>query len=143
MYAAIDTWIRRVDRTNPPLRLIDANGQERTRGHFSIIMNATPYTFLGTRAFELVPELTLQDPLAAVTLEELNLRTLGPVAAAALAHRPMEGRKNLDIATGVRSLVIESDPPSPYQVDGDHLGASKRLRFTWTPNHLSLLVPLR
>ena len=143
MYAAIDTWIRRVDRTNPPLRLIDANGQERTRGHFSIIMNANPYTFLGNRAFELVPELTLQDPLAAVTLEELNLRTLGPVAAAALAHRPLEGRKHLDIATGVRSLVIESDPPSPYQVDGDHLGASKRLRFTWTPNHLSLLMPLR
>ena len=143
MYAAIDTWIRRFDRTNPPLRLIDANGQERTRGHFSIIMNANPYTFLGNRAFELVPELTLQDPLAAVTLEELNLRTLGPVAAAALAHRPLEGRRHLDIATGVRSLVIESDPPSPYQVDGDHLGASKRLRFTWTPNHLSLLMPLR
>ena len=58
MYAAIDTWIRRVDRTNPPLRLIDANGQERTRGHFSIVMNANPYTFLGNRAFELVPELT-------------------------------------------------------------------------------------
>ena len=106
-------------------------------------MNANPYTFHGNRAFELVPELTLQDPLAAVTLEELNLRTLGPVAAAALAHRPLEGRKHLDIATGVRSLVIESDPPSPYQVDGDHLGASKRLRFTWTPNHLSLLMPLR
>ncbi len=29
------------------------------------------------------------------------------------------------------------------QVDGDHLGASKRLRFTWTPNHLPLLMPLR
>ena len=48
----------------------------------------------------------------------------------------------LDIRTDLRSLVIESDPPTPYQVDGDHLGASKRLRFAWTPAHLSLLVPL-
>ena len=134
--------MRRVDRKNPPLRVVDSNGREITRGFFSIIMNANPYTYLGSRAFELVPEMTLHDPLAAITLEQLNLRTLGPVAGAALAHRPLEGRKNLDIRTGVRSLVIESDPPSPYQVDGDHLGASKRLRFTWTPNHLSLLMPL-
>ena len=75
-------------------------------------------------------------------LEKLDLRTLGPVAAAALAHKPLEGRRNLDIRTDIRSLVIEADPPIPYQVDGDHLGASKRLRFAWTPNHLALLMPL-
>ena len=50
-------------------------------------------------------------------------------------------RKNLDIRTDVRAVVVECDPPAPYQVDGDHLGASKRLRFTWTPDHLSLVVP--
>ena len=114
MYAAVDTWIRRVDRKNPPLRIVDANGRVVSTGIFSIVMNANPYTFLGSRAFELVPDLTLDDPLAAVTLEQLNLRTLGPVAGAALAHRPLDGRKHLDLRTGVRSLVIESDPPSPY-----------------------------
>ena len=83
-------------------RCVSSCRGRNTYGYFSIIVSATP-TFLGNRAFELVPELTLS-PLAAVTLEELNLRTLGPVAAAALAHRP--GRaQGLDIATGVRSLV--------------------------------------
>ena len=142
IYAAIDTWIRRVDRTNPPLRLVDGHGHTLTTGFFSVVMNADPYTFLGSRALELVPGLSLEEPLAAVTLERLDLRTLGPVATTALAHRPLDGRRNLDVRTDVRSLVIESDPPSPYQVDGDHLGASKRLRFAWTPAHLSLLVPL-
>ena len=68
--------------------------------------------------------------------------TLGSVAGNALAHRSLDGSPHLDVRTGLRSLVIEADPPIPYQVDGDHLGASRRLRFTWTPNHLSLLMPL-
>jgi diacylglycerol kinase family enzyme len=142
IYAAIDTWLRRVDRRTPPLRLVDGSGSVLTTGFFTVVMNADPYTFLGSRALELVPGLSLEDPLAAVTLEQLDLRTLGPVAGTALAHRPLDGCRNLDIRTDLRSLVIESDPPTPYQVDGDHLGASKRLRFAWTPAHLSLLVPL-
>ena len=82
MYARIDTWIR--GSIAPTRRCVSSTPTGRNaHGHFSIIMNANPYTFLGNRAFELVPELTLQDPLAAVTLEELNLRTLGPVAARA------------------------------------------------------------
>ena len=142
MYAAVETWLRRFDRKSPPLRVLGPNGAELTTGFFTVVMNANPYTYLGNRSFELVPGLGLHDPLAAVTLEKLDLRTLGPVAGAALAHKPLDGRRNLDIRTDVRSLVIEADPPIPYQVDGDHLGASKRLRFAWTPNHLSLLMPL-
>ena len=88
-------------------------------------MNANPYTFLGNRAFELVPELTLQDPLKAVTLEELNLRTLGLVAAAAPLIGPWKGAK-ISISPRVcarssskatrlrptRSTVITSAPAS-------------------------------
>jgi len=142
MYAAVETWARRFDRATPPMRLIDPDGHEQTRGFFCVVMNANPYTYLGNRPFELVPGLGLEDPLATVTLERLDVRTLVPVAVAALADKPIADRANVDVRTGVRSLVIEADPPIPYQVDGDHLGASKRLRFSWTPDHLALLTPL-
>ncbi len=141
VYSAIDTWLRRVDRKNPPLRVIDAQGNEMTKGFFTIVMNANPYTFLGNRAFDIVPELTLDDPLAIVTLEQIRLRSLGPVAASAIGPGDVRNRRDLHVQTGVRSAVVECDPPAPYQVDGDHLGASKRLRFTWTPEHLALVVP--
>lgn len=140
VYAAIDTWIRRIDRKNPPLRIVDARGGDTT-GFFTIVMNANPYTFLGNRPFDIVPELTLDDPLAVVTLEQIRLRSLGPVAAAAIGPGDVRSRKDVDIRTDVRSIVVECDPPAPYQVDGDHLGASKRLRFTWTPEHLALVIP--
>ena len=141
VYAALDTWVRRVDRKNPSLRLIGPDGNVQSTGYFTIVMNANPYTFFGNRPFNIVSELTLNDPLATVTLNQLNLRTLAPVAAAALTGRDVRRRANTDIRTNVRSVVIEADPPAPYQVDGDYLGASKRLRFTWTPEHLSLVTP--
>ncbi|MEQ8841192.1 MAG: diacylglycerol kinase family protein [Acidimicrobiales bacterium] len=142
VYCAIDTWLRRTDRSRPPLRVLDGQGTELTHGYFTIVMNANPYTFLGNRPFDLVPDLTLDDPLAVVTLEEIRLRSLLPVAAAAMGPGDVRKKRDLDIRTDVRSLVVESDPPAPYQVDGDHLGASKRLRFTWTPAHLALVIPL-
>jgi diacylglycerol kinase family enzyme len=141
IYAAMDTWLRRIDRKTPPLRVVDAHGTEITKGFFTIVMNANPYTFLGNRPFDIVPELTLDDPLAVVTLEQIRLRTLGPVAVAAIGPGDVRSRKGVDIRADVRSVVIECDPPSPYQVDGDHLGNSKRLRFTWTPEHLALVTP--
>ena len=141
IYSAIDTWIRRIDRSTPPLRVIDARGRNITRGFFTIVMNANPYTFLGNRPLDIVPELTLDDPLAVVTLEQIRLRSLGPVVVAAIGPGDVRGRRDVDIRTDVRSLVVECDPPAPYQVDGDHLGASKRLRFTWTPEHLALVMP--
>ncbi len=141
IYAAVDTWLRRIDRKNPPLRVVGANGEELTRGFFTILMNANPYTFLGNRPFDIVPELTLDDPLAVVTLEQIRLRSLIPVAVSAMGPGDVRKRRHVDVRTGIRSVVIECDPPAPYQVDGDHLGASKRLRVTWTPEHLSLVVP--
>ena len=141
IYAAVDTWLRRTDRKNPPLRVLDGKGQQLTAGFFTIVMNANPYTFLGNRPFDIVPDLTLDDPLAVVTLEQIRLRSLGPIAMSAMGPGELEKRRDLDIRRDMHSVVVEANPPAPYQVDGDHLGASKRLRFTWTPEHLSLVVP--
>ncbi len=141
VWAALDTWFRGVDRRKPSLRVIGPNGEELTKGFLTVVMNTNPYTYLGNRPIDLVPGLTLTDPLAVVTLEELRLSSLGPVLAGALRGKDLSGRRSVDLRTEMRSLVIECDPPAPYQVDGDYLGASKRLRFTWTPERLSLLMP--
>ena len=141
VWAALDTWFRGVDRRKPSVRVIGPNGEELTKGFLTVVMNTNPYTYLGNRPIDLVPGLTLKDPLAVVTLEELRLFSLGPVLAGALRGKDLSGLRNVDLRTDMRSLVIECDPPAPYQVDGDYLGASKRLRFTWTPERLSLLMP--
>ncbi len=141
VWAALDTWGRGVDRRNPPLRVMGPAGDELAKGFMTVVMNTNPYTYLGSRPIDLVPGLALTDPLAVVTLEELRLTSLGPVLAGALRGSELGSQRNVDLRTDMRSLVIECDPGAPYQVDGDYLGVSRRLRFTWTPERLSLLMP--
>ncbi len=141
IWAALDTWVRGVDRRKPALRIIGTDGEELTRGFMTVVMNTNPYTYLGNRPIDLVQGLSLKDPLAVVTLKELRLGTLGPVVTDALRAKDLGRRRSVDLRSSMRSLVVECDPPAPYQVDGDYLGVSKRLRFTWTPERLSLLIP--
>ncbi len=141
VYAAIETWLRRVDRRTPPMRVLDAEGEELARGFLTIVLNASPYTFLGSRAIDLVPAATLDRPLAAVTLRRLRLSSLVPVAIRALSRGDVSGHRSVDVRLDVEHLRIEADPPVPYQVDGDHLGSASRLDFRWHPDAMALVMP--
>ena len=141
VWAAFDTWMRRIERSKPSLRVLDMHGNLLTEGSLAVAMNTNPYTYLGSRPIDLVSGLSLKDPLALVTLKDLKLASLAGVMASALRGKDLTPKKQVDLRTGQRSLLVEADPPAPYQVDGDYLGTSKRLRFTWTPERLALLMP--
>ena len=141
VYAAIATWLRRVDRRTPPMRVIDADGDELARGFLTVVLNANPYTFLGSRAIDLVPAATLDRPLVAVTLKRLRLLSLIPVATRALSRGDVSGHRSVDVRHDVEHLMIDAHPPVPYQVDGDHLGSASRLEFRWHPDAMALVIP--
>lgn len=144
IYAAIDTWLRGTDRRRPPLRVRvgEQSEADATSGFFTVVLNANPYTYLGNRPFNLVPEATLDVPLAVVTLRSLGLFKMVPTITQALLRGDVSKSRAAATHTGVHKLVIECNPPTPYQVDGDHLGDATRLEFTWEANALSLVTPL-
>lgn len=141
VYAAVETWLRRVDRRSPPIRVVDERGTELARGFLTIVLNANPYTYLGSRPFDLVPSAALDRPLAVVTLKHLRLHRLVPIAIRALGKGDVSGRRAVDTRSDVEYVVVEADPPVPYQVDGDHIGSSSRLVFRWEPDAMDLVVP--
>jgi len=141
VWAALDTWVRRVDRRRPPLRVVGPGGADLASGFLAVVLNANPYTYVGNRPIDLVEGLSLADPLAVVTLERLDLSTLASAAGTALRGGDLAAKRNVDVRRSLRSLVIESDPASPYQADGDHLGSSRRLHLAWTAEHLRLVMP--
>ena len=63
MYAAADTWMRPKYRRRPPISVLGADGETLARGLFTVALNANPYTFVGSRGLNLVPEATLEAPL--------------------------------------------------------------------------------
>lgn len=169
IYAAVATWLRGVDRRRAPLAVRypddsrdgegSAGGEETTtdddpasaggdpagdgadRGFVTMILNANPYTFLGDRPLDLVPEAALDAPLAAVTVTDLSLRRLLPLVGRALGSGDVGSSRGVRVRTGLRSAIVEADPPVPYQIDGDHLGSGRRFEIRWTPDALNLVIP--
>lgn len=113
------------------------------RGFLTMILNANPYTFLGDRPLDLVPEASLDAPLAAVTVTDLSLSRLLPLVGRALGSGDVRGCRGVRVRTGLRSATVDADPPVPYQIDGDHLGSGRRFDIRWSPEALKLVVPPR
>ena len=169
IYAAATTWLRGVDRRRAPLEVrgpaadeaaggaadsggtaasgtADGGGPDNDtadRGFLTMILNANPYTFLGDRPLDLVPEASLDAPLAAVTVTDLSLSRLLPLVGRALGSGDVRGCRGVRVRTGLRSATVDADPPVPYQIDGDHLGSGRRFDIRWAPEALKLVVPPR
>ena len=163
IWAAIDTWARKFDRKKPyfrielpgelgagetdePLPYAASSAQPRPRpgidGFFAVAMNTDPYTFLGPRPLSLVPEATIDVPLALVTLTSLGLmETFRAVGAAMKGGQRLRNRPNVEIRTDLHHFIVRGHRPFPWQVDGDHLGDADVLEFRWEPQVLDLIVP--
>lgn len=144
IYAAVRTWATGYDRRRPHFRLAFGDAAEPDvipDGYFTIVLNTNPYTYLGNRALDLSPAATLDQPLVAVTFRTLKVGAILSTLAGALRGGGVEPGKHVDEHTHVQRLIVEHDAPFPYQVDGDYLGETTRLDFSYEPNAVRLVVP--
>jgi diacylglycerol kinase family enzyme len=137
VFSAFTTWIRHYDKSRPRFEV------DGVPGYFTIVLNTNPYTFLGNRPLDLVPEATLERGLAAVTFKTLAFDKVLRAAATALAGNDIRRLKWLDVRTDVESLKVvgTEGQPFPYQVDGDYLGEVTALEFRHEPDVLRLVLP--
>ena len=141
-FAAVDTWLRHYDRSRTRFTVYHSDGEAVT-GQFAICLNTDPYTYLGTRPFNVMPETTLDVPLSMVTLQSLRANRLVRVAAGALGYGPpVISHRHVHSRTDVLAAVVASDTPFPYQLDGDYLGETTRLEFHYAPEALALALPV-
>lgn len=150
--ATVDTWVRHYDHRQPAFRVASRSLGEMdppdasagVPGVFTVCLNTDPYTYLGTRGLSLVPEATLDTPLAIVTFRSLSPARLLPVFAGALGiGRATAGSSSsIDVRRDVVASTISASRPVPWQVDGDHLGEATTLTVRHEPNALDLVVPL-
>jgi len=145
-YAAIDTWARHYDRRKPhfavTLHRRDGEQVSVSDGYLALLMNTNPYTFLGDRPFNVAPGTGLDTPLCAVVVRSLGAVTILGLAGSALRRDGGIGHhRKVTVTTEVTKAVLTPRAPVPYQVDGDYLGETGRLNFTWEPDSLLLIVP--
>ena len=143
IYAALRTWFSKYDRRHPHFAVdFPGRGAPVPDGYFTVVLNSSPYTYLGNRPLDLSPYASLDRGLVAITFRSLRawpfLRTLGRT----LRGRPIETTSTVDERHDLTAFTIESARPFPYQVDGDYLGETRRLRFEHRPEVMDLVFPL-
>jgi diacylglycerol kinase family enzyme len=145
VYAAFATWFRGFDRSRPHFSVRDGDSTVLDDGYFAICLNTNPYTFLGPRPLNLVPEATLDSPLAMVTIRTLALGTFLPLLGSALGSaRKLRSHPLVDYRTEVESITVVACRPDAgvhHQVDGDYLGEAEQLTFSYERDRLALIMP--
>ncbi len=142
IYAGITAWVRHYDRTRPRFALRTSDGGVVDDGYFSIVMNTNPYTYVGNRPFDVIPEATLDRGLAVVTFRALTLPVLAAAARTALGlGGDLRRQRHIDLRTDLAAITVDGHGPFPYQVDGDHLGDTEHLSFRHCPDALNLVLP--
>jgi diacylglycerol kinase family enzyme len=147
IYAGLRTWFSKYDRRHPHFALsvpARANGTAATvqDGYFTVVLNTSPYTYLGNIGLDLSPYATLDRGLVAITFRSLRPSAILGTLGRALRGRPVQTSDTVDERHDLAALEIEASTPFPYQVDGDYLGETRRLRFEYRPAVLDLVRPL-
>jgi diacylglycerol kinase family enzyme len=141
-YSALATWMRHVDRTRPAMAVHYPDGHLVDDSYFTVVFNTNPYTYVGTRPFNLAPDATLARPLAVLavrTLEAVPFLTL--IGSALFSGRRMRRSHLTDYRADVEAVTVTGHGPFPYQVDGDYLGEVERLELRHEPHVLDLVLP--
>ena len=142
VYAAIATWLRHYDRSQPHFAVAHDDGSTVDDGYLAICCNTSPYTFLGNLPLNVAPDAGLDRGLALVTIRSLALPTiLGAAASALRTGQWLRSSDNVDYRTDLAGFRVEGHRPVPYQVDGDDLGDATSLVFEHRPEALRLVTP--
>lgn len=140
--AGLSTWLTGYDRKRPHFCVSSDDAPDEPSGFFTIVLNTNPYTYLGNRPLDLSPHAGLDQPgLVAITFTSMKARGILVSLAGALRGGGVKPAGHLDIRTHVDQLLLESEVPFPYQVDGDALGETTRLAFQHVPEAVRLVFP--
>ena len=142
VYAAFATWFRHFDHTRPRMAVRLPDGRVVDDAYFTIVLNTSPYTYLGNRGLDLTPEATLDNGLSVVCIRTMDfLKTLGLIGSAIGSGRHLRSSRHAVVAHDLDRLEVTGHGPFPFQVDGDFLGQTESLTYEHRPEALRLVVP--
>jgi len=140
--SAFLTWFRHYDRSRPRFSIELDDGEPVDDCYFAIISKTNPYTFLGSRPIQVARDANLESPLALTAFRTLSVSALLGAAASALGSgRFLRRHPRITSRSAIQAMTIIGNGPFPYQVDGDYLGETERLRIAYEPDALTIVMP--
>jgi diacylglycerol kinase family enzyme len=132
---------RGTDRRRPAITL-ERDGQPPVGDLFmTIITNRSPWTYLRSRPLLPVPNPDFNSGLDVLALRRIRLTTIFNAVGQMLyiRSRPTRGRDMLSVP-GSESLTVRSARPIAFQVDGEYLGETEKVKFQFVPHALRVVA---
>lgn len=138
-------WLRHYDHRHGRSRIaIQTSDMEVADdvGPMCIVLNTSPYTYLGNRPLDVSPHAGLDAELVFVGVRSLAGRhLLRVVRKALLGGAKLSRDKVVDYRFGLARFVLTSEAALPWQTDGDYCGEDTRWEFVYQPGAVRLLAP--
>jgi diacylglycerol kinase family enzyme len=143
-WCALRAWGRTYDRSRPRFAVRHPDGTVVDDAVFALCQNTDPYTFLGSRGFQVNPAVGLDRGLGMTTFRDLGFGpTLAYLGEALLGGGRLARDKRVVQRADLDRIVVTGHGPFPYQVDGDFLGDVERLELRHLPEALRLVLPAK
>lgn len=98
-----------------------------------------PYTYFGRLPLRLTRK--TGPGLAVAVIERLSLMKAFPIVARSISGWHLDAVPGVHLIHNPDKIVVEADPPSRYQADGELLGSTDWVEVTPEPSGLLTLVP--
>ena len=132
--ATLTTLARHFDLGRPHFTL-HVDDQATAPGAYSIVMNSNPYTYIGRIPLNLTTDATPGRGLVAIAVATMHLpAVVGLLSSAIGSGKRLRTNRRVDYRPDLLSFTVTSlEGPFPYQIDGDFLGLTDKLDFSYSP----------
>jgi diacylglycerol kinase family enzyme len=120
---------------SPNLR-IECNG-ERKDAVAVLTQVHRPYTYFGFVPLDLSDRATAG--MVAGAVDDLEVHRAAEILTRAVLRQRFPDRLGMKVWHDVHKLIVEADPPAPYQADGELLGRTSALEIAPAENALLVL----
>ncbi len=145
VYATMTTLARHFDlrRSHFTLHFGPEGGGATVDGAYTVVMNSSPYTYLGRMPLTLTLDALPGRGLVAVTVRTMHLPAVfGLLTSAMGSGKRLRANPQVDHRPDLRHLTVRGKGgPFPYQVDGDFLGLVDELEISYEPHALAIVAP--
>lgn len=126
-------------RRDPPLHI---EAEDRTIGplHQVVVCKSNPYTYLGTKPFQVCPLASQERGLDVTGLASFRTITVLRAIARAFGSGGHVKMRSVHSLHDLDRFTVTSDRPILYQLDGELVGEDMRFAFEVVPNALSVVA---
>lgn len=140
VWLAVRGWFGDHDVHDPSIEVELPDGSRHGAYGITIVGNADPYTFLGTRPMRVTPRASFDTGLDVCAIQKVSTARLLRILGGVFTNGRHLNARGVTHWHDLDSFVLRAPHALPLMVDGDYAGEHTEVTMTSLPNALAVLA---